>query len=322
VASNQNVSQYSTTRYRDGLPAQDRSAAAALIRDAAAADRIGPVSEEARLALAHGRPGADFLVARTASGTLAGYAYAGPPDEHGNRSAELVVAPDHRRRGLGAALAAELNAAVADEAAPDETGARRLEFWAHGDHPAARRLAEALGYELVRELHLMALDVEALGEGEIELPAGAVLRTFRPDADEQEWLTLNRRAFSHHPEQGSWTEVELAERKAEPWFDPAGFFLLSADGQPAGFHWTKVHPAGAYGPDPVGEVYVVGVDPEAQGRGFGRLLTLVGLRHLAGLGLSKIILYADADNTAAVRLYGSIGFRIESTDVMYAKPFR
>ena len=42
-----------------------------------------------------------------------------------------------------------------------------------------------------------------------------------------------------------------------------------------GFHWTKVHSAD------LGEVYVVGVDPAAQGRGLGATLTLVGLHHLA-----------------------------------------
>jgi len=320
VAPKQNVSQYSSTRYRDELPAADRPAAEALIRDAAAADGIGPVSEDARLALAHGRPGADFLLARTAGGEPAGYAFAGPPDEHGSRAAELVVGPEHRRHGLGAELAAQLITGA--DAVASDTAGQGLEFWAHGNHPAAGVLAAALGYTAVRELHLMALSVGTFAQPELNLPPDAELRTFRPGVDEEEWLGLNRRAFSHHPEQGGWTGADLAERLAEPWFDPAGFFLLSAAGRPAGFHWTKVHPAGEYGPDPVGEVYVVGVDPDAQGRGFGRLLTLVGLDHLARRGPAKIVLYVDADNTAAFRLYSSLGFRIESTDVMYAKPFR
>jgi mycothiol synthase len=319
--------EHSSARFRDEIPAADRPAAEALIRDAAAADGIGPVSEDARLALAHGRPGADFLLARTEAGELAGYAFAAPPDEHGGRAAELVVAPAFRRRGLGAELAVKLVGKLAPERAAGLTdevvgaGGKPLEFWAHGDHPAARRLAAALGFAVIRELHLMALPVDTFAHPELDLPSDAVLRTFRPGVDEEEWLALNHRAFSHHPEQGGWTSADLALRMAEPWFDPAGFFLIDLDGRPAGFHWTKVHPAGAYGPEPVGEVYVVGVDPSAQGRGLGRLLTLVGLDHLAGLGLPEIILYVDADNAAALRLYRSLGFAIRSTDVMYAKPF-
>ena len=351
MAQNNLSSKYSSTRHRDGLPESDRPAARALIDQAALADGIGPVSEDARLALAHGRPGADFLLARTALGEPAGYAYAGAPDEHGGRSAELVVAPEFRRQGLGADLAAELIAGVVGEVVggaignsginngeinngansgqtngatpkPPHTAALPPEFWAHGDHPAARRLAASLDYAPARELHLMALSVDSYDPPEVVLPADAILRTFQPGVDEEEWLALNCRAFAHHPEQGNWTMADLALRLAEPWFDPAGFFLLSAAGRPAGFHWTKVHPAGEYGPGQVGEVYVVGVDPDAQGRGFGRLLTVAGVNHLAQRGLAKVILYVDADNTAALRLYRSLGFQIESTDVMYAKSFR
>lgn len=358
MAQNHLSSKYSSTRHRDGLPESDRPAAQTLIEGAAVADGIGPVSEDARLALAHGRAGADFLLARTVLGEPAGYAFAGPPDEHGGRAAELVVAPEFRRQGLGADLAAELIAGVVGGAAGDSVGfgdrgvdnggvdssgvnnganggqtngavpkpsrpaALPPEFWAHGDHPAARRLAASLSYAPARELHLMALAVDSYDPPEVVLPADAVLRTFQPGVDEEEWLALNRRAFAHHPEQGAWTMADLAPRLAGPWFDPAGFFLLSAAGRPAGFHWTKVHPAGEYGPDRVGEVYVVGVDPDAQGRGFGRLLTVAGVNHLARLGLGKVVLYVDADNTAALRLYRSLGFEIESTDVMYAKSFR
>ena len=308
------INEFSSTHFHDELPEADRAAVRELIRAAAAADRISPVSEDARLALAHGRPGADFLVARGADGEPAGYAFAGPPDGPGARTAELVVAPAARRRGLGARMAAELIAEA------DSTG-HPLEFWAHGDGAAARRLAASLGYQAVRELRRMMLSVGDMVRPEVVLPPGTELRTFRPGADEEVWLGLNARAFSHHPEQGSWTAADLAERMAEPWFDPAGFFLLVAQGRPVGFHWTKVHPAGEYRPEPVGEVYVVGVDPGAQGHGYGRLLTVVGINHLADSGLNRIVLYVDAENTAAVRLYDTLGFRLESADIMYAKSF-
>ncbi len=75
----------------------------------------------------------------------------------------------------------------------------------------------------------------------------------------------------------------------------------------SGFHWTKVHNDG------LGEVYVVGVDPAAQGRGLGATLTLVGLHHLAErlrrLRASEVMLYVEADNSAAVKTYRATGFR-------------
>jgi len=152
-------------------------------------------------------------------------------------------------------------------------------------------------------------------------PAGVLVRTFQRGADEEAWLEVNRRAFAHHPEQGSWTRDDLELREAEDWFDAAGFFIAERDGRVIGFHWTKVHPAEAGG-SPIGEVYVVGVDPGQQGGGLGRALTLAGMAHLQRLGLDQVMLYVDESNTPAVKMYTSLGFDRWSTDVMYRHPER
>jgi mycothiol synthase len=132
-------------------------------------------------------------------------------------------------------------------------------------------------------------------------------------------LRVNAAAFAHHPEQGSMDAANLAERMAEPWFDPAG--LLVADASPPdsrllAFHWTKQHSAD------LGEVYVVAVDPAAQGRGLGRAVTAAGLDHLAGLGVDRIILYVESDNAAAIATYSRLGFAHTQTHVQYSRPPR
>jgi mycothiol synthase len=111
---------------------------------------------------------------------------------------------------------------------------------------------------------------------------------------------------------------------SEPWFDPAGFFVAERTAEPhevVGFHWTKIHGADgtphAYGPKPVGEIYVLGVAPEAQGGGLGRALALTGLDHLRGRGVDEVILYVEGDNAAALRLYERLGFTRRGIDVMY-----
>jgi mycothiol synthase len=147
------------------------------------------------------------------------------------------------------------------------------------------------------------------------------VRPFVVGQDEEAWLAVNARAFADHPEQGQLTLDDLLQREVEDWFDPRGFFLAATtDGSVAAFHWTKVHQdgAGLSDTEPVGEVYVVGVDPAWQGSGLGRALTLVGLRHLRDSGLPWVHLYVDGDNEAAVRLYESLGFGMWDTDVMYA----
>jgi mycothiol synthase len=108
---------------------------------------------------------------------------------------------------------------------------------------------------------------------------------------------------------------DLAERMAEPWFDPAGLLVARRGKQLVGFHWTKRHSR------ELGEVYVVGIDPAAQGTGLGRALTRAGLRHLADRGASEVLLYVEADNEPAIRLYTSHGFTHDPRDthVMYRR---
>jgi mycothiol synthase len=253
--------------------------------------------------------GRDVLL--TSGEVVTGYAYLDPPDEAqaGDMSGELVIHPDHRRQGLGTALVSALLRGA---------GSHGVRIWAHGDLPPAAAFARTAGFTRFRELWQMRRPLTGAAPlPQPVLPAGVTLRTFRPGADDNAWLSLNQRAFAHHPEQGGWTREDLELRKAEPWFDPAGFFIAEQDGDLIGFHWTKVHPDGGSAGGPVGEVYVVGVAPGRQGGGLGKALTLAGLAYLRDRGLGEVMLYVDGDNTAAIRLYTTLGFGQWHTDVMY-----
>ena len=324
----------------DPAPVQRVAAAAA------EADGVEPLDEAALLELRHhGLADGALWVAGSAAepdgsvGQPAGSA--SQPDGfawvHGG-AVDLVVAPATRGRGVGAALA---------DAVAAELPGVALTAWSHGNHPAAARLAERLGWERVRDLWVMRrplTDLPPLDDAAQKARgAGIAVRAFRPGQDEEAFLALNAEAFAHHPEQGRMTREDLDRRMAEPWFDAAGFFVAERAGagdaaagggeRPAGgapeggpggaggllgFHWTKVHD----GDPPVGEVYVVGVSPGAQGTGLGRLLTLTGLHHLAGLGLDEVLLYVESDNAAGVATYSGLGFTHapEDTHVMYRSP--
>jgi mycothiol synthase len=200
-------------------------------------------------------------------------------------------------------------------------------LWAHGDLPGASRLAMAGGFVRARALWQMRRPLR----GRLPSPRlaeGIAVRTFVIGQDEDAWTDLNSRAFASHPEQGAWTRADLDLREREPWFDPAGFFLAERASGIVGFHWTKVHgqgdQAGSAGHEhrrhaAIGEVYVVGVDPGERGTGLGRALTLIGLRYLRARGLAEVMLYVDADNTPAIRLYESLEFTHAATDVMFAR---
>lgn len=278
----------------------------ALLGRAKAADGVAPVSEQAVLSLAESDPSTRHLLAER-DGELVGYAnLVAAHDEH-PAMAEVAVDPDARRAGIGAEL---VGAALAE-------GGEGARVWAHGDLPAAKALAARLGLATARELWQMRRSLATPQLPELTVPDGVELRTYAGPADDAELLRVNNAAFAWHPEQGGWTERDIAARRAESWFDPAGLFLafdISDPGHLLGFHWTKAHPDAA----PAGEVYVVGIDPAAQGRGLGRSLTLAGLRYLRDTGLTEVLLYTEADNTTAVNTYTKLGFAPAHVDVAYA----
>lgn len=288
--------------WRAALSAAEQEAVRALVADSERADGVAPIGEQAIRDLA--APDGAHLLAVGADGAVEGYLNLTPPGV-----VELAVHPAARHRGVGAALVS----------AAGERSDSPMRIWAHGTLPGAAALAAKLGLRPVRELIQMRRPVGAVPES--AAPQGISIRRYGGSHDDPELLRVNNAAFSWHPEQGGWTGEHLAERFAEPWFDPAGLFLAFDEGGAArGFHWTKVHH------DRLGEVYVLGVDPAAQGSGLGKALTAAGLNHLhrrlgkPGQGPSgaAVILYVESDNVAAIKTYEALGFRRSNVDTVYS----
>ena len=288
------------TRMSDGLSADGSAAVQDLVAAAAERDGFSALNEAGLLHLRHPREGVAHVLAQGPDGLL-GY---GQLEVGADASTGLlVVAPTARRQGVGSALLAALLGRTPST----------LQVWAVGDTVAAQALAARAGLVRSRELLVMTRPLTGPLPAP-RVPAGTTVRTFVPGQDEQAWLGVNARAFAHHPEQGSLTADDLAQRVAEPWFDPAGFFLAERDAALVGFHWTKQHPG------TLGEVYVLGVDPGAGGQGLGGALLDTGLQHLADRGNTLVELYVEGDHARAVALYEGRGFTTASRDVMYAQP--
>lgn len=325
----------SLRRWQRGLDPVAAQRVREIVGDATLTDGVAPMSGHLLDTL--GGTDSHYLLAEAGDRIVAA-AVRQEPDP-----AELVVEPAARRRGIGRALLAavlELNPRV----------------WAHGDLEAARGLAASAGLRPVRTLLQMRRSLPARIDAGIALPPGFRIRRFVPGQDEEQFLAVNARAFSWHPEQGRLDRAGLAAEMAQEWFDPAGFFLaVDRDDRVWGFHWTKVHlvdptpqagdgsgpersspavlaagpePAGpgrsepapaARTPGPVGEVFVLGVDPESPIRGLGTPLTLAGLDHLAARGMRTVMLYVEGDNDRASALYRQLGFSTVITDRVYSR---
>ena len=269
----------------------------ALVTDVSAAaasvDGAEPLDEATWLALRHpDRHAVDLTT------TPAGFGFVL------DGSLSLVVRPDARRQGYAERLLADV--------LPRHPGP--LTAWSHGNHPGAAALAARHGFARVRDLWVMRRSA-ALAVGDVPLVDGVEVRAYR-ETDRDDLLRVNAAAFEHHPEQGAMDAADLAARMAEPWFDPDDLLVArDAAGAMLGFHWTKVHSASS------GEIYVLGIAPEGQGRGLGRLLTAAGLHHLAARGVDEVHLYVESDNAPAIAVYEKAGFTHAAADthVMYSR---
>jgi mycothiol synthase len=274
-----------------------------LVADAVEFDGFRSLSDALWLDLLnHGDAGFAAVLAFDESDVLVGYAQLAA----GNASStvEVVIAP--RERANADILTPQLLRTALDVVASD--GGGQVHWWVHRPHESADQVAAEVGMVRGRRLLQLRRTLPISDTTTVET------RPFVVGRDEAEWLRVNNAAFHDHPEQGGWTLDTLRLRQAEPWFDPEGFRLHERDGKLAAFCWTKVHTDTT---PPMGEIYVIAVDPPFHGHGLGKALTIAGLDHLASRGLTVGMLHVDAANTAALALYERLGFSIHHADHAY-----
>ncbi len=264
----------------------------------AAFDHVEPFNESTLLALTAGdKPRVDIRF-EAPDGTMLAVAVG-----FGGAPVEAMVDPRFRLGGFGTRLI---------QAALDEG---ETSFWAHGELPGAVRLAAKLKLTAARTLLILRFEFDGPIAAEV-VPAGVDLRPYAA-GDDEAIVAVNGRAFAAHPEQGAMDLADLRRRMNSDWFDPAGLFVAERDGLIVGFHWTKIEtlPDG----ERSGEVYVVGIDPAAQGGGLGKALTARGLRHLQDAGVRAVILYVEGDNAPALAVYRNLGFEDFKKDTLYTR---
>ena len=282
-----------------------RTAVETLLDRAAAADGHYALSDDAWMAFVDGTANdfAAVLGMQTDHDHLIGYGQVTKAVSDGSWTIHTVLDPHHRFGAIDDACS--LIGAALEHI--DAHGGGEVQYWVSHPSAAHDEMAARFGFTRGRDLFQMRVDLPLAERTDV------ATRAFRVGVDEAAWVEVNNRAFAWHPEQGGWTIDAVSRREEESWFDASGFLVHEINGSLAGFCWTKVH----RDPVPMGEIYVIAVDPDYAGRGLGRALTVAGLASISAKGLSTGMLFVDANNTGAVRLYEKLGFHLNHVNRAY-----
>lgn len=102
-----------------------------------------------------------------------------------------------------------------------------------------------------------------------------------------------------------WRERQTDDLAATLDGEPENIDVVLVDGAPAGWICTRLHPK-----DSMGEVYVLAVDPQHQGKGLGRALMhhSIGRARSHGMRMVMVETGDDPGHETARRLYERSGF--------------
>lgn len=192
----------------------------------------------------------------------------GPPDEIAG-----MVAPSHRRQGIGTRLVRQVLARSALLVTPTGT-------------PAGRAFAESLGVTRRHSEHFLVL-----GETPETAEDPAVSTRVATAADNELVRDLLRRAFDWEPPADVLHRFGDTTRIIERGGTAVGTVRVSDKGDWAG-------------------VYGFAVDPAYQGQGIGRDVLARLCRDLRARGVPRVTLEVETENTSALGLYTSLGFEL------------
>ncbi|HFQ93668.1 MAG TPA: GNAT family N-acetyltransferase [Anaerolineae bacterium] len=198
------------------------------------------------------------------------------------------VAPSRQRQGLGSRLLQQLTADFSDRSP------LQLSWQTNSLETPGARFLQKHGFSLEHEEWLMELtDWRGLP------PAAVPLQTLDRATAVTQFLRLYDASFSHTPWHQPFTPQEAAADLA----NAPDLYFLTPEETPIGFAWVRPSGKGAV------EIEPMGIAREWQGRGYGRHLLLAVLQHLSWQNIHTVRMGVWAQNTAAVHLYQSVGFR-------------
>lgn len=216
------------------------------------------------------------------------------------------VHPDHRGRGVGAAMLDWIERRATASETP------KLYNAVPSSDARARALLRRRGYAHVRTFWHMQIDLGAPAAA--KPPDGIALRPYRHDADARAVYDALEEAFQDHWGHEPYPFDLHVEQMSR--VDPRIAPLATQADEVAGVAVGRIV-------EDVGWIDVVGVRRAWRGRGIAKALLLRSFEGFAGIGVGSVRLNVDSENpTGATRLYESVGMRERRSFHVFEKRLR
>lgn len=252
----------------------------------------------------------DLFVVEIAD-SIVGYMDVTPELDIGRVILDCWVHPQHRRRGVATQLfsyarhrARELQAKVAHVNIME------------GNVIAKNVLTTRLGFKFVRRFLQLRLDIAKVHRQDVDQAAVQCRHLKR--GEEQKLTQIQNRCFA-----GTWgydpnTVEQIVYRINSSYCSPRDVVLACDGDKVIGYCWTRTAYEAASGKRE-GQIFMLGVDADYQGRGVGKTVLLAGLAYLENKGFETAKLTVDSKNKIAGALYRSVGFEVRASSLWYEK---
>jgi mycothiol synthase len=221
----------------------------------------------------------------------------------------IAVGSPHRRRGVGTALLEHVQRALAD--VPLERAPRILAAGAWLPADGVQPFLEGRGFAHWRYWWSMERPLGPVAH--VAWPSDVEVHAFDGSEHALEEVTAcYNDAFAARFPSHLATVEETREIASGPLFRADGCLMAWRGERCVGYCRDTIFSSH-------GEVEVLSVRPEAQGRGLGRALLRWGVAWLQEQNVADVRLIVDGENEMALKLYRSESFEIEATRRMWSR---
>lgn len=234
--------------------------------------------------------------------------------EGDRNSWRMLIHPELRTRALASTILADAERELSSLNESNGIDAP-VNTVAYGQDSWLASLLEEHGY---RKQQVMEVYLQRRLDSPVDVPdlaSGYTMRPLNAETDLIQRSGAQSDAFAGEPLPGDWA-IENTGRFLT-WYEgreDLDQVAVSPTGEIASFAVSLIDPGTG-----VGELDPVGTRSSHQRKGLSKALLLSGLQYMKSKGMALAAVRTGAGNTPAIRLYESVGFRVEDQLYRYTK---